>query len=102
MKGKKGASGKRGPWKLGRIVWDSASVCACLCVCVCVLTCAGARGCAGRAGGGRGWGVMGSRQSWGEGVERCLLSVTHFLCLSFPIRTLVGCFLTGWNLMVGE
>lgn len=101
MQGKKGTSGKRGPWRLGRIVWDSASVCACLCVCVCSRVLGEGAVLVG-LGGGRGWGVMGSRQSWGEGVERCLLSVTHFLCLSFPIRTLVGWFLTGWNLMVGE
>lgn len=91
MQGKKGASGERGPWRLGRIVWDSASVCACVCAHARVLTRAGGRGRApweraGRASGGRGWGVM---------------SVTHFLCLSFPIRALVGWFPTGWNLAVG-
>ena len=87
------------------IVWESASVCACLCVCVRACVCSrvlGEGAVLAGLGGGRGWGVMGSRQSWGERVERCLLSVTHFLCLSFPIRTLVGWFPTGWNLTVGE
>ena len=74
----------------------------CLCLLLCVL--GEGAGHHGRVlaglGGGRGWGVMGSRQSWGEGVERCL-SITHFLCLSFPIRALVGWLPTGWNLAVG-
>ena len=68
-------------------------MCVCVCVCAHVHVSAGGRGCApqGCAGGARCGlgGEMGSRQSWGEGVERCLLSVTYLLCLSFPIRTLV-------------
>lgn len=47
-------------------------------------------------------GEVGSTQSWAEGTERCH---THFLCLSFPIRTRVGCSVTEctcWCEQVGE
>lgn len=76
-------------------------VCVCVSVCACVSVLWGdcaPRGRACRAGGGLGvgWGGVGSRQSWGEVVERCLLSVTQApkLCLSLPIRTQAGWILS--------
>lgn len=93
-----GEKGVRGGWAglCGRCPFVPVCTHVCVCarmymrVCVCVRARWG-RSCApqgvlvGRSG------EVGSRLSWGEGIERCHpVSNKHVLRLSFPIRTLVG------------